>query len=429
MKKLLGFFTLAACTISFLGAATVTVTKPTTDDVWIQGQPYAVTWIRTGSMGNLVRISLRDKDSGVEIKLIADNVPNTGTCPWTIAANTVDGQYRVRVKVKNETTQDDSEVFTIGPSITVTKPTTGDAWHRTKPYKIIWTKIGTMPNWVKIDLVDKDSAAVVRPIADNQPNTGAYLWTIPDNMAIGPYRVRVQVKTTAIQDDSTTFNIGYLMVSGQIMTAKLGAKTYTVPTNDVWNLIQWQTPWNDGGVPYDQLPLFQARLTCLEQVANVQEHKATAQVGGDHFSVSRQDGSVWYATAASRARVLFDVTPFMGKGADIIEAKLHLTQTRSVRTNTSNASCGVGWWFMLTYPVESSVGWHNPPIDNSCHGDLHWWETDYSVDVTPAVKRWVSGNQFNYGLLLIGADELPDSNIHTCYSCFRAELIIKLKVE
>jgi hypothetical protein len=384
-------------------------------------------------MGGYVKLTLRDKDSAGEVMPIADNQANTGTYSWTIAANVPNGQYRVRVKVKNETTMGDSVVFTIGPqppaSITVTKPTTGDSWQRTKPYTITWTKSGTMPGWVKIDLVDKNSAAIVRPIDDNKPNTGAYLWTIPADVAVGSYRVRVQVKTTTIQDDSKTFNIGFFVVAGQGMTAALTAKTYTVPLSSVWNLIHFQTPWNDGGVPYDQLPLFQARLTCLEQVSNVQELNATAQVGGDHFGVSRQDGSVWYATAASRARVLFDVTPFMGKGADIIEAKLHLTQTHSVRANTSQASCGAGWWFMLTYPVDSSAGWHNPAIDTSCHGDLHWMETDYSVDVTPAVKRWVSGNQFNYGLLLIGTDDLPTSEVHTCYSCFRAELIIKLKVE
>jgi hypothetical protein len=433
VKKLLGFFALAICATTFLGAATVTVTKPTTGDVWAQGQTHAVTWTKTGAMGNLVRVSLRDKNSAAEIKLIADNVPNTGTTQWTIAADIADGQYRVRVKVKNETTQDDSEVFTIGPppsqaSITVTKPAAGDTWHKTKPYTITWTKSGTMPSSVKIDLVDKDSAAVVRPIADNQPNTGAYLWTIPEDVAIGPCRVRVQVKTTTIQDDSETFAIGYLPVSVQPSTAKFTSKTYTVPTNDVWNLTTWRIPGGGGYVPDSVVPFFQARLTCLKQVATAQELKITAQVGGDHFTLSGPGGA-YSATAASRARVLFDVTPFMGKGADIIEAKMHLTQTRSVRSNTSQASCGMGWWFMLTYPVDSPAGWQNPPIDMSCHGDLSWSETDYSVDVTPAVKRWVSGNQFNYGLLLIGTDELIDSNVHTCYSCFKAELIIKLKVE
>jgi len=429
VKKLLGFFALAICATTFLGAATVTVTKPTTGDVWAQGQTHAVTWTKTGAMGNLVRVSLRDKNSAAEIKLIADNVPNTGTTQWTIAADIADGQYRVRVKVKNEITQDDSEVFAIGPapspaSITVTKPATGDTWQKTKPYTITWTKSGTMPNSVKLDLVDQNSTAVVRSIADNQPNTGSYPWTIPADAAFGPYRVRVKVKTTAIQDDSGTFNIasGLAPAGLTAMTKKINVKTYTVPLN--FGEHQYYRRNTDNAYTAQ----FQARQGCRSQAATAQEVKATVQVGADHFKlVPNLTG--WVDTAACRARVVFDVTPFMGKGADIIEAKMHLTQTGSIRTNTSNASCATSWWFLLGYIANTEAGWQNFPIDSSCHGNLNRWETDYSVDITPAVKRWVSGTQFNYGLLLISGDESAVQKVYTCYSCFKPELLIKLKVE
>jgi hypothetical protein len=429
MKKLLGFFALAVCTTILLGAATVTVTKPATGDVWTQGQTYAVTWTKSGAMGNLVKVTLRDKNSAAELKLIADNVPNTGAYSWTIAAIIPNGQYRVRVKVKNEPTLGDSQVFNIGPqqsqaSITVSKPAAGDSWQKTKPYTITWTKSGTMPNSVKIDLVDQNSAAVVRPIADNQPNTGSYPWTIPADAAFGPYRVRVQVKTTAIQADSGTFNIvsGLAPAGLTAMTKKVNIKTYTVPLNFV------EHQMHRSATDSDYNAQFQARQHCRIQAANIQEYDATAEVGADHFKLLPNTAG-WVDFAAIRARVVFDVTPFMGKGADIIEARMHLPQTGSIRSNTSNASCATSWWFLLGYIANTEAGWQNIPVDSSCHGDLHRWETDYSVDITPAVKRWVSGNQFNYGLLLISADESDVQKVYTCYSCYKPELIIKLKVE
>ncbi len=216
MKRLSGSLIFILFSVATLSAATVTVTKPAANETWVKGQTYQILWTKSGDMPDLVRISLRDQTSANEVKLIADNQPNSGSYSWTVGQDIADGQYVVRVKVKNVAVSDDSDVFHIaavaGPSITVTKPAAGDAWNKNKTYAITWTKSGTMPNSVKIDLLNATGVVVVQPIADNQPNSGTYSWTVPGGLSFGNYRVRVQVKTTAIQDSSDVFSVAVVSI-------------------------------------------------------------------------------------------------------------------------------------------------------------------------------------------------------------------------
>jgi hypothetical protein len=337
--------------------------------------------------------------------------------------------------------QDDSDLFLIGalppppppaPFITVTKPAGGETWMRNAALTITWTKSGTMPGSVKIDLVDKNGAAVVKPIADNAPNTGSCPWTIPGDMTFGDYRVRVQVKTTAIKDDSGVFHIGFIRPVEAKSVANLPAlpviKTHSIPAINVLTLTCWEgSPVylaSKCAVWSDVMPVFQGRPTCLGQINYSPD---TVTVGADHFKYTWGDSAPITAFTAYRSRLGFDVSDFMGKGGDITEAKLHLTQLSAVRSGTSDQSCAVSWWFLTANPVQSGEGWTNVPIDSSCHGTLNWWETDYSVDVSCAIQRWVNGGYPNFGIILISKWEGMTSEVWTCISCFKAELILKVK--
>lgn len=437
MKKLL----LCLFLLSFLAgmaiAASVNVTNPAGGVTWIKGQTYLITWTKDGDMPSNVKITLRNQNSTAEVLEIANPASNTGSYPWLVPASVPDGSYHIRVKVKDVAVQDDSDLFQIGvlppppppaPNIIVTKPGAGETWNRNTAYTITWTKNGTMPDWVKIDLMDKNSAAVVRPIADNKPNTGSCQWTVPADVPFGDYRVRVQVKTTTIKDDSEIFHIGVVKIAGmQTLATALVVKTHKVPAI---NILNWCCM---GGSPVygiekcyvwqNVMPIFQARPTCLSQTPD------TAMVGADHFTYTWENGGPITAYIAYRARLGFDVSAFMGKGADITEAKLHLTQMSSVRSNTSDASCGVSWWFLKANPVQTPQGWVDVPVDSSCHGGLDWWQSEYSVDVSCAVQRWVNGSHPNFGIILISRWEDETSEIWTCFSCFKAELVLKVKGE
>jgi hypothetical protein len=439
MKKTFLYLFLSGFLTAMAMASSVEVTNPTGGITWVKGQAYLITWTKTGDMPANVKITLRNQNSTAEVLEIANPAPNSGSYSWLVPASVPAGSFHIRVKVKNVAVQDDSDLFHIGvlppppppaPFVTVTKPAAGETWRRDTTCTITWTKNGTMPGSVKIDLMNKDGLAVVKPIADITPNTGSYPWTVPGDTTLGDYRVRVQVKTTAIQDDSEVFHVGFILPSKAKTISKLSvAKTHNIPAINVLNLSCW------GGSPVsgiskcavwgNVMPIFQARPTCLEQL---NYSPGTAMVGADHFNYMWEGGSVPItAYKASRARLGFDVSDFMGKGADIIEAKLHLTQLASVRSGTSDLSCGVSWWFLKENPVQSGVGWTNVPIDSSCHGNLNWWETDYGVDVSCAVQRWVDGGYPNFGIILISRWEDLTSEIWTCFSCFKAELIIKVK--
>ncbi len=230
MRKLAVLAFLSLFCAAGLMAQSVTVTKPGANETWVKGQTYQILWTKSGTMPDLVRISLRNQTGATEVLLIQDNAPNSGSFSWPVPGSVPDGAYRIRVKVKNVAVSDDSEVFTIaaagGPSITVTKPALNDKWNRSKTYNIIWTKTGTMPNTVKIDLMNQAGTSIVKPIADGVPNTGSYPWPIPADMAFGSYRVRVQVKTTTIRDDSDIFSIA---VSAPLSELKADASALLPP--------------------------------------------------------------------------------------------------------------------------------------------------------------------------------------------------------
>lgn len=92
-------------------------------------------------------------------------------------------------------------------SITVTSPTSANSGHNGKPYAITWTKDGDMPDKVRISLRNSVSGAEVISIEETAPNTGTYNWTVPMDVALGEYRVRVKVKGAQISDDSVPFRI------------------------------------------------------------------------------------------------------------------------------------------------------------------------------------------------------------------------------
>ena len=189
----------------------ITVTKPANGDTWNQGQTYAITWTKSGSMPATVKISLKEPNTPTIVAEIVDGVPNNGAYSWAVPASVAPGSYRVRVKVKNSTVLDDSGTFTImaavAPTITVTAPAAGAKWARTKTYSVAWTKTGTLPGTVKIDLYDKNSTAVVLPIAGSAPNSGLYSWTIPGDAALGEYRVMVKANGADVRDASDVFQV------------------------------------------------------------------------------------------------------------------------------------------------------------------------------------------------------------------------------
>jgi hypothetical protein len=235
-----GAFTIASAP----PVGTITVTKPAAGDTWSKGVGYTITWTKSGNLPATVRISLLNAATLAEVALIQDNVPNSGSYPWTVPSNTADGSYKVRVAASGVASHGDSGAFTIVQpgTITVTKPGLNDTWIKGQSYAVTWTQTGNLPGQVDINLMDSGGTTVVKAIAASVPNNGTYPWLVPGDVADGQYLVRVKASGTAIHGDSDLFKIA--------ATPPLGTILIVDPRpGDTWNngqthLVQWETSGN-----------------------------------------------------------------------------------------------------------------------------------------------------------------------------------------
>ena len=243
MKKLLGILVLFALTAGLLSAATVTVTKPSAGETWVKGSTYTITWTKSGTMPDLARLSLRDPNTLAELNLIQDNVSNTGTCQWAVPANIADGQYRVRVKIKDVAVQDDSDVFNIGAvaplgTITILDPITNAVWHDGQAHLVRWGKTGSLPANFSISLMDSTGTTVVYTLAASsgccEMGTNGPAPFIP-----GLYRVRVKSIGADVFGLSPVFTLSpdSIIVTQPTSTSSWQkTKTYTITWNKSGNL-------------------------------------------------------------------------------------------------------------------------------------------------------------------------------------------------
>jgi hypothetical protein len=128
VKKALFLCTLFVICAAFVGAQTVTVTKPAAGQTVLKEEICHILWTKNGTMPGLVRISLRNSQTLAEVLLIADNAANSGSFDWLVPKSIPDGTYVIRVKVKDAAVQDDSGSFPLhgaqpsGPSVVQRTP-------------------------------------------------------------------------------------------------------------------------------------------------------------------------------------------------------------------------------------------------------------------------------------------------------------------
>jgi hypothetical protein len=95
-------------------------------------------------------------------------------------------------------------------TIEVTEPGNYDIlWLNGMPQTIRWTQDGALPTTgkVRIGLRNEASTTEIMPIVLKAPNNGAYSWTVPLNIAMSKYVVRVKLLGMNAIDDSVPFSI------------------------------------------------------------------------------------------------------------------------------------------------------------------------------------------------------------------------------
>ncbi len=219
-KRVLMIFLIAVFMIAFSYAQSITVTNPHSGSTWYKGNTYNITWTKSGSMDNNVKITLYKPDHTTLQMIIVRPTANDGIFSWVVSNSIPDGQYIVRVKTMDNAVYDDSVVFNIatpaptGGTITVTDPHSGDCWKKGSSHTITWTKSGSMNDSVKITLYKTDLTTLQTIIVNPTANDGAYTWVVPNSIPEGSYVVRVKTVDNTVYDDSDIFSISNNCDSG-----------------------------------------------------------------------------------------------------------------------------------------------------------------------------------------------------------------------
>jgi len=186
IKKTILFIFAFAFFFGFISSQTITVTSPHTGDTWYKGQTYIITWTKTGTMGNFVKIKLRNSTSTAVVLDIISHIPNNGSYSWKIPTSVAPGNYVIRVRTMDNAVYGDSTVFTIADppvietSITVTSPNGGETWYCGKTYPIEWVSKGCGDR-VEIHVIS--GTEIVRTLKKSHPNVegfNRYSWTISE---------------------------------------------------------------------------------------------------------------------------------------------------------------------------------------------------------------------------------------------------------
>ncbi|MBI3189926.1 MAG: T9SS type A sorting domain-containing protein [Ignavibacteriales bacterium] len=191
-------------TILNLTPVTISVVLPNGGENWEVGSTKMITWTSTGSLGNVkIEYSI---NSGVTYSMITSSTPNTGSYGWLVP-NNLTASARIRISdATNITTASDvsNANFTIIPaplpSITLATPNGGEQWIIGSSYSITWNSTGLIAN-VRLEY-SINGGLTYSSIIVNTPNTGSYLWTIPNAATIN---ARVRISDAA--NSATTFDV------------------------------------------------------------------------------------------------------------------------------------------------------------------------------------------------------------------------------
>jgi len=187
----------------------VELTSPNGGEHWIAGQINSITWSSTGGGSTYMKIDLYK--GGSYLSSITPSTSNDGSFEWTVPADqAIASDYKIRIESTTYATiADDSDSgFTITGSITVTSPDGGEEWAIGSSHSVNWTSTGDGLGAVRIELYNGTSLVYV--VNESAPNTGSYLWSLPDSVTAGQnYKIRISSTAdgSIYNDSSSPFSI------------------------------------------------------------------------------------------------------------------------------------------------------------------------------------------------------------------------------
>jgi hypothetical protein len=191
------------------GPPSVTVVSPNGGEILEVGTLHQIGWSATDD-GIITGVTLEySNNGGVAFNPIATGLPNSGVFDWPVPNDpTTQGIVRVTVgDFAANSGQDMSDaVFTITipttpdttpPSVAVTRPNGGEIFVIGAEEEIAWIAVDN-DSVANVDIhYSTNSGAVWNPIATGVPNSGSFLWTVPNDPAAGAALVKVVARDLA----------------------------------------------------------------------------------------------------------------------------------------------------------------------------------------------------------------------------------------
>ena len=104
----------------------IRITSPSPGVSWDTGKSYTITWVKSGSMKELIKIRLFDGSGTTKMMDVVNSAPNNGRFQWTVPRTVSSGQYTIRVRTVDGAVLGLSEPFTIrNKSISENSPVPG----------------------------------------------------------------------------------------------------------------------------------------------------------------------------------------------------------------------------------------------------------------------------------------------------------------
>ena len=208
----------------------INVEKPSTGDTWYYSSTNEIVW----NYGPLV-LPVNDvdleysDDGGTTWTTIAIGVGlDSKTYNWTIP-DVVSSNCLVRVRQQTTLICGESGVFTISPpSLSVTSPSGGETWYFGDYENITWTSTSGISGNVDIDYSTNGVTGPWGEIIDNQPNSGSYPWTIPNDDS-SSCRVRISEVGGVSEPGISAADFTIVGIAPPPLYLKLGWKEMAAP--------------------------------------------------------------------------------------------------------------------------------------------------------------------------------------------------------
>src|SRR5207253_3098720 len=216
-----------------------TLTAPNGGESWPVGRTQTISWVSGGTIPN-VKLEY-SRDNFATVTLITASTPSVnnvgGSFAWTVP-DAISSTVKIRVSdVNNSAVSDVSDAnFANQAGFTVTAPNGGERWITYEDRTITWTTLGTVAN-VKLEY-SVDNFATSTIIAASAPNTGSYVWAVPDLPTVNvsnpnlrnPRATKVRVSDAdaghpaASDPSNANFNVDYYLVKWLVRDVVLGTE-------------------------------------------------------------------------------------------------------------------------------------------------------------------------------------------------------------